>query len=265
MRGAHVLGVGRTQAKAAAAWAEVRASVPPAQMRGSITPLACEHGDLDSVAALADTVAAMKLPLDMLICNAGIVGAMKLEQINGIEKQFAVNHLSHFVLVNRLLDAVKAAPQGRVVVVASEAHRGAPPAGIAFDNLSGAQGYSALKAYGQSKLANLLMSRELARRLAGTRVTCNSLHPGVVYTNIFKNLPTIVSKPLYAVGRLFMKSPEAGAATTCYVATAPGLAQVSGLYFDDCKPREPTANGQSDALAAKLWTVSEELTRSYLR
>ena len=264
MRGAHVLGVGRSQAKAAAAWAAVRESVPAGQMKGSITPLGCEHGDLASVAACADAVQALKLPLDMLICNAGIVGSTKLEQINGIEKQFAVNHLSHFVLVNRLLDLVKAAPQGRVVIVSSEAHR-TPGVTIEFDNLSGERKYGGLKAYGQSKLANLLMSRELARRVAGTTVTSNALHPGVVRTAIFRNLPSIARVPLNAIGGLFMKSPEAGAATMCYLATAPELAKVSGLYFDNCKPRDPTPDGQSDALAAKLWTVSEELTRSYLR
>jgi NAD(P)-dependent dehydrogenase (short-subunit alcohol dehydrogenase family) len=257
--GAHVLAVGRTQAKAAAAWGSVRTSI----MKGVVTPLGCEHEDLASVVALADTVNAMNTPIDILICNAGIVGAPKLEQINGIEKQFVVNHLSHFVLINRLLDAVKKAPQGRVVIVSSEAHR-TPGVTIEFDNLSGERKFSALRTYGQSKLANLLTARELAKRTDGTSVTVNALHPGVVYTNIFKNLPPLLNKPLYAIGKLFMKSPEAGAATTCYVATSPDLAKVRGVYFDNCKPKEPTPDGQSDALAAKLWAVSEDLTRAYL-
>lgn len=260
LRGAHVLAAGRTQAKAAAAWESVRTP----DMKGRVTPLACEHEDLASVVALADTVNAMKTPLDILICNAGIVGSSKLQQINGVEKQFAVNHLSHFVLVNRLLDAVKAASQGRVVIVSSEAHR-TPGVTIEFDNLSGERKYGGLKFYGQSKLANLLMSNELARRLAGTNATSNALHPGVVRTAIFRNFPAFLLVPLNAIGALFMKGPEAGAATTCYVATSPDLAKVSGLYFNDCKPDTPTATGQNDAIAAKLWTVSEDMTRAYLR
>jgi len=259
-RGAHVLAVGRTQAKAAAAWGSVRTSI----MKGVVTPLGCEHEDLASVVALADMVNAMKTPIDILICNAGIVGSSKLEQINGVEKQFMVNHLSHFVLVNRLLDLVKAAPQGRVVIVSSEAHR-TPGVTIDFDNLSGERKYGGLKFYGQSKLANLLMSNELARRLAGTNATSNALHPGVVRTAIFRHFPAVLRVPLDAVGKLFMKTPETGAATTCYVATSPDLAKISGLYFNDCKPDTPTATGQNDAIAAKLWTVSEDMTRAYLR
>ena len=258
-RGGHVFGVGRTQDKADKA----RRLVSEAGVKGNITPLGCEMEGFAAVAELADKVRAMNTLIDILICNAGIIGRSRCETVMGIEKQFAVNHLSHFILINRLLDQVKAASRGRVVIVASAAHETTVPGGIAFDNLTGAKGYGALKFYGQSKLANLLTARELARRLTGTETTANALHPGFVYTNIFHNLPAFLSAPLKVV-RPFMKSPAAGAATTCYVATSPALAKVSGQYFSDCNPVTPSAHGRDDTLAKKLWKASEELTRDYL-
>ncbi len=259
-RGGHVIGVGRTLDKADRA----RQGVSEPGLKGHVTPLGCELEDFTAVVNMADKVRAMGTPIDVLVCNAGIIGRSQCEQVQGVEKQFAVNHLSHFILINRLLEQVRAAPQGRVVIVASDAHQTTLPGGIAFDNLTGANGYGAIKFYGQSKLANLLTARELARRLMGTAATVNALHPGFVYTNIFHNLPAFLSVPLRVVARPFMKSPAAGAATTCYVATNPALAKVSGQYFSDCNPATPSANGQDDALAEKLWNVSEDLTRDYL-
>ncbi len=259
LRGAHVLAVARTQTKAAAAWAKARSP----EIKGTITPLGCEHEDFAAVAGCADVVKAMNLPLDIVICNAGIFGG-EYKLINGVERQFAVNHLSHFILVNRLLGQVKAAPQGRVVIVSSDAHRSAPKGGIEFDNLSGARGYSAMKAYAHSKLANQLFSRELARRLSGTKATVNALHPGFVSTNIFHTLPGWMRALFPILARPFAKSLGAGAATQCYVATSAALATVNGAYFKDCNPIAPTPVAENDALAAKLWTVSEELTRAYL-
>jgi WW domain-containing oxidoreductase len=209
-------------------------------------------------------VNALKVPLDVVMANAGLVGMLgrrEPERINGIEKQFVVNHLSHFILVRRLLDQVKAA-RGRIVIVGSNAHRGAPPEGIMFDNLAANHGYAAMKFYSQSKLANHLFARELARRLEGTGVTVNSLHPGLVQTNIFKRSPKWLHWLIPVVG-LFAKSPATGAATQCYVATAPALAGVTGVYFDNCNPSVPTATAENDALAARLWTVSEDLTRPH--
>ncbi len=259
-RGGHVIGVGRTQSKADQAWR----SISEAGVKGNVTPLGCELEDFDAVVELADKVRAMNTPIDILICNAGIIGRSKLETIKGIEKQFVVNHLSHFILINKLLDQVRAAPRGRIVIVASDAHETTLPGGIAFDNLSGAAGYSALKFYGQSKLANLLTAQELARRLAESETTVNALHPGFVYTNIFHNLPAFLSAPLTVLARPFMKSPAAGAATSCYVATSPALEGVSGQYFSDCNPAVPSANGRDAALAKRLWDTSEDLVRDYL-
>ena len=220
----------------------------------------------DSVAAAAEQVRALGTPIDMLICNAGIMALPQLEQVYGLEKQFVVNHLGHFILVNRLLDQVRAAPQGRVVAVSSMGYRWAPAGGIEFDNLSGERGYEPNKMYGQSKLANMLMVLGLAERLAGTTTTANAVHPGVINTNLGRHFEAWKRVAASLIGWTFMKSVEAGAATTCYVATAPALAGTSGQYFEDCNPVVPQAGKHMDdrELAARLWARSEELTREYL-
>lgn len=257
MRGAHVIVTGRTLEKARGACATVA---------GKTTPVALELERWDSVAAAAEQVRALGTPIDMLICNAGIMALPKLEQVYGLEKQFVVNHLGHFILVNRLLDQVRAAPQGRIVAVSSLGYRWAPAAGIEFDNLSGERDYQPNKMYGQSKLANMLMVLGLAERLAGTPTTANAVHPGVINTNLGRHFEPWKRVAASLIGWTFMKSVEAGAATTCYVATAPALAQTTGHYFEDCNPVVPEAGKHMDdrALAAQLWTRSEELTREYL-
>jgi len=254
LRGAHVIGTARTIEKARAACN----GVP-----GHTTPLALELGALDSVARCADEILALDLPVDILVCNAGVLLGRR-ELVGGLEKHFAVNHLGHFVLVNRLLARITAAEQGRIVIVGSGAHRYAPPAGIEFDNLGGEGDYSARRAYGQSKLANGLFARELARRLEGTRVTANVVHPGVVVTDIARNLPLWQALAFRALRPFLFKSVAAGAATSCYVATHPSLRNVSGCYFADCAPRAPRPNMLDEALAAKLWRVSGELARGFV-
>ena len=229
-QGASVLGTGRTLAKAR----EACSSVGP-----RCTPLELELESLDSVRACADAVRALGTPIDVLMLNAGIMSLPKLEQVNGIEKQFAVNHLGHFLLAHRLLDQVKAAPQGRVVTMSSSAYKWAPPAGIEFDNLSGARDYDGNKAYGIAKTANGLFSLELARRLAGTTTTSNSVNPGAVNTNLMRHLPSWQRQIFTPIAKFLVKPVEVGAATQVYVATAPALAAVSGYYFEDCNPRGP--------------------------
>ncbi len=249
LRGAHVIGTGRTAERASDACGSVE---------GRTTPAVLELSDFDTVAACAEAVRAMDTPIDMLICNAGML-LRELQQVNGLEIQFAVNHLGHFLLVNRLLERVLAAPQGRVVVVGSIAHSGSPEGGIQFDNLSG-EGW-ATSAYGHSKLANGLFSLELAARLEGTAATSNSLHPGVIMTtNITRYLPSAMGSVRSMPG----KNIPQGAATTCYVATYPELTGVSGLYFDDCNAVSPGGHMEDRDMARRLWEVSEELTRDYL-
>lgn len=246
LRGAHVIGTARTLERGREACASVQ---------GKTTPVALELTDFDSVVACANAIRALDTPVDVLICNAGML-LNELHQAHGMEIQFVVNHLGHFVLTNRLLDLVTAAPQGRVVVVGSIAHRSVPPGGIQFDNLSGV-GWAA-QSYGHSKLANGLFSLELSKRLARTTATSNSLHPGVVQTNIMRSMDTS------RLGGFSFEPPNQGAATSCYLASSPALARVTGQYFVDCNPGEQSDFQKDAAMAAKLWQVSEELTRPYL-
>ena len=245
LRGAHVIGTARTIEKGREACASVT---------GRTTPVALELTDFDSVVACAAQIQRMNVALDMLVLNAGIV-LRRLEQVNGLEKQFVVNHLGHFVLTNRLLDRVRAARQGRVVVVGSGLHQRAPEGGIQFGDLSGKSWSD--RAYEHSKLANGLFSLELSRRLRGTRATSNCVSPGFVRTNLARNVDTSKLPPNpRPVGE--------GAATTCYVATSPALANTTGEYFSNCNPAPQGENQTDPAMAAKLWDVSTELTRKYL-
>lgn len=260
LRGAHVIATGRTLERARAAAAGVGAT-------DRSTPVALDLADWASVVLAAATIRATARPLDILICNAGIMWPPELALVHGVEQQFAVNHLGHFVLFHHLRGALETAPQGRVVVVSSQLHVAAPPEGIDFDNLDGAAGYDAQRMYGQSKLANALFTFELARRLSGTRVTANTLHPGVANTNLDRRQPAwrrLLTRAR-SLGRADVKSTEAAAATQVYLATSPALAHVTGHYFEDCNPVAPTSRHMRNReLAAALWTKSEELTRAFL-
>ncbi len=255
MRGAHVIGAARTKDKAADACAGVK---------GKTTPVACELSDFNSVVACAEQVKQLDTPIDMLICNAGIMALPKLEQKYGLELQFVTNHLGHFILVNRLLPKVLDAESGRIVMLSSSAHAQAPSGGIQFDNLSGEDGYSAWSAYGQSKLANALFALDLSERLKDTPVTANSLHPGVIQTNLGRNMSGLFSMAIGLLLMPIMRTIHQGAATQCYVATNPDLSGVSGLYFSDCNPETPSKYARDKKLARKLTEVSEELVGQYL-
>ncbi len=244
LRGAHVVGTARTAEKARQACDSVD---------GRTTPAVLELSDFASVEACAESIRALDIPIDMLICNAGIMALPELQLVYGLERQFVVNHLGHFLLVTRLLDAVSRAKQGRVVMVSSRAHLAAPPEGIDFDNLDGSLSYTPWEAYGRSKLANGLFAAELSRRMAGTRVTANSLHPGVIKTNLARYMNREIDDSR------FDKTIPQGAATQCYVAAHPIPAPISGEYFDDCNPARASDLMYDKALAGRLWSVSEEL------
>ncbi len=255
LRGAHVIGAARSSEKAKTACDSVE---------GQTTPVVCELTEFDTIVACAETVQAMDTPIDMLILNAGIMALPELEQVNGIEKHFVVNHLGHFILANRLLEQVKAAPQGRVATVVSGRYKVAPADGIQFNDLSGESWeYDPTVAYGHSKLANGLFSLELARRFEGTNATSNSVHPGVIMTNLGRHMPGYVLFFARIIGPIFMKSIGAGAATSCYVAAHPDMEGISGRYFEHCNPVVPGGNMRNVDMAAKLWAVSEELTQGY--
>jgi len=257
LRGAHVLVAGRTIEKAREACA---------RFAGRVTPLACELEEPGRVADCAHRVSKLGVPLDTLICNAGIMAPPRLELVRGVEKQFLVNHLGHFLLLRHLLPAVEAAPAGRVVMLSSSAHKWAPPGGIAFDNLGGDKGYEPRVFYGQSKLANALIARELSKRFAGTAATANAAHPGLIITNIIRYIPAWQRMMAPVVGvmlRSRIKTIAQGAATTCYLAAHPDVAGITGRYFADCAPATPAPVMADDALAARLWQESERLTREW--
>jgi len=244
-RGARVLATARSLDRARSA---------TAGLTGDFVPLACELAEPASIRAC---VAAVKdgPPLDAIVCNAGIMAPPALRQAHGYELQFFTNHIGHFILVTALLERL--APAGRVVVVASNAHRRAPH-GIEFDNLSGERDYAPMRMYGQSKLANVLFTRELARRL-GTGRTANCLHPGVIATNLMRSVPVLGRLALTLATPLVLKTPAEGAATQCYLATNPAVAAVTGAYYRDCNPAEPWPVGRDDAAAARLWETSEAI------
>jgi len=259
MRGAYVVGTSRSLEKATAACRRVIGATVPAQL---------ELADFESVVSCAESIRKIRAPIDILVCNAGYRGGGNERQlVNGIEKHFVVNHLGHFVFVNRLLDRLYAATQGRLVVVASRAaYRGAPAAGIDFNDLEMARDYSDSLAYGQSKLANVLFSLKLAELLRGTRITSNALHPGVINTDIDRNLNPVTRFGFGLLTRLSGKTIEEGAATSCYLATSDLLGSTSGQYFEDCNAVTIQGDGhmQNMQMAEELMRVSEELTAAYL-
>lgn len=259
LRGAYVVGTSRSLEKAQAACDRVA---------GVTSPLALELSDLDSVVECANVVRSLNAPPDILVCNAGYLGGSgKRELVNGVEKHFAINHLGHFVLVNRLLGRLYMANQGRVVVVASRAsYTRAPEAGIEFNNLGATYGYDDRRAYGQSKLANVQFALHLGKLLRGTRMTVNALHPGVINTEIDRHMSGFKQTGFALMAALGgTKSVEQGAATSCYVATNPSLGATSGKYFEDCNAVTVQEGYLHDeAMAEELWRVSAELTRDYL-
>jgi NAD(P)-dependent dehydrogenase (short-subunit alcohol dehydrogenase family) len=249
LRGARLFATARSLDKARGACAEA-----PSDVR----PLACNLEEPESVRACVAAIEKAGARLDAIICNAGIMALPRLEQVHGYEKQFFTNHIGHFLLVTGLLSVL--APEGRVVMVSSDAHRRTPSAGIEFDNLSGERGYRPWTAYGQSKLANLLFARELSRRLPGQRQTANALHPGVIATNLTRSSPALVRAALALLTPVALKSVAQGAATQCYVATQPDLA-ANGEYFSDCNVGRSSHFGRDLGLALKLWEVSERIAR----
>jgi WW domain-containing oxidoreductase len=247
-RGARVIGTARTEEKARAACAAVGASA---------MGLACELSEPASVRRCVEAVRRAGVRLDAVICNAGIMALPRREQAFGIELQLFTNHVGHFMLVTGLLDAL--AEDGRVVVLSSAAHRNAPGEGIRFDDLGAERSYSPWTAYGQSKLANLLFAKELARRLAGTRRTANAVHPGVIPTNLGRHMGAAMQAGWKVVAPLFFKTVPQGAATQTWAAVHPGAAGLSGAYLADCNVARPRADAEDPDLARRLWEVTEQI------
>jgi len=226
----------------------------------SVVPFLADLSVQAEVHRVAEEIRARFPQLDVLVNNAGAMFLKRQESVDGIEMTFALNHLAYFLLTNLLLDRLKAAAAARIICVASDAHRFAKA--IDFNDLARRKRYRGFRVYGESKLANILFSTELARRLAGTGVTANALHPGFVATNFFAGdrMKGPLGRLMQIGARLVAISPEQGAATSIYLATAPEVEGITGLYFEKQKPVTPSPAARDEAAARRLWKVSEEMT-----
>ena len=255
IQGARLLLHGRDPVKGARAVAELKArSGNPA-----IEFLQADFGSLAEVRRLAAAVLERAPRIDVLVNNAGAIYVKRASSKDGYEATLAVNHLAPFLLTHLLLDALKSGTSARIVTTASNAHRNAK---IAFDDLQMTRKYSPVGAYAVSKLANILFTRALAKRLQDSAVTATCLHPGVVRTNIGANnegdVSPLIKRIFWLVSR-FARTPEKGAETLVYLAASPEIEGTSGGYFFNCKPLAPAAVGQDDNVAERLWQVSEQL------
>ncbi|XP_074581553.1 short-chain dehydrogenase TIC 32 B, chloroplastic-like [Curcuma longa] len=264
LRGAHVVIAARNMQAANEVKQRIVDEIPSAK----IDVIQLELGSLKSVRACAEKFLSMNLPLNLLINNAGIMFCPYTLSEDGIEMQFATNHLGHFLLTDLLLEKMKSTAkstgiEGRIVNVSSLAHSHTYPEGIRFDKINDTDTYNDKFAYGQSKLANVLHANELARRLQaeGANITVNSLHPGLITTNLMRHSLLLMRVFRFFTYMLWKNIPQ-GAATTCYVALHPNLRGVTGKYFDDCNEEDTTAQAKDEELARKLWDLSEKMVKA---
>ncbi|MGA2793513.1 MAG: SDR family oxidoreductase [Roseiarcus sp.] len=251
-KGAHVVIVGRDESRTRQTAAWIAKESGNAQVDFLVADLSSQA----EVRRLAAAFASIYPRLDVLINNAGAIFTKRELTVDGVERTWALNHLAEFLLTKLLLDKLAASAPARIVNVSSDAHTGGA---IAFDNLQGEKKYGGMRAYAQSKLANILFTFALARRLAGKGVTANCLHPGVVATGFGHNTPGLVNT-LLSLARPFLLTPEKGAATSIYLASSPEVANVSGKYFVKCKPAASSKLSTDVALQEKLWELSERQT-----
>lgn len=252
-RGATVVVVGRSAERCAAAAEAIRRSTGHSAVEFLVADLSTSRG----IRGLAEQFQTRHPRLDVLVNNAGAMFAARQENSDGIEMTFALNHLAYFLLTNLLLDSLRAAPRARIVNVASDAHR--MVRGLNFDDLQNRNRYQGFRVYSQSKLANILFTYELARRLEGTNITANALHPGFVATSFFEG--NGLSGLLMRVGAtLFAIPKEKGARTSIHLASSPEVEGVSGGYFERERPAKSSRATYDDAAARRLWQISEELT-----
>lgn len=250
-QGVHVFVACRSAQSTQALLDEIRAIAPAAKVEW----LPLDLGDFESVHLCAEAFLSRGLPLHLLINNAGIAGARGSTK-GGFELAFGVNHLGHFLLTQLLIERIKSSAPARIVTVASRAHYRAP--GIDWKAVrEPTRSAAGLSEYCVSKLANVLFSAELGRKLKGTGVTTYSLHPGVVASDVWRTVPW----PLRSLIKLFMISPEKGAVTTLYCANSANLDAETGLYYDECRVKVASKVAQNPLLAAELWKNSEDWVR----
>lgn len=234
-----------------------------ADQLGELKVVHLDLSSLSSVRKCAEQILKEENHVHILINNAGVMMCPRTLTEDGYELQFATNHLGHFLFTMLLLPRILRSAPARIVNVASTAH--VTGNSMSFDDINLEKSYSSLRAYGRSKLANILFTRELAKKLKGTNVTCYSLHPGVVDTELSRHFDQTVfpgMKWFYQnCGKIFMKTPEQGAQTTLYCAVDETLANESGEYYDDCQKVTPSQLAQNDELAKELWDVSVEMVK----
>lgn len=252
-QGARIVLIARDAARADATLAKLKAANPAAAH-------AVHLADLSVIAEMkrvAGEIAAAEPVIDVLINNAGAVFLSRQKSADGLEMTFAVNHMAYFVVTNILLPNLKATPGARIVSTASDAHSAGK---LDFADLQLKKSYSTFRAYGTSKLCNILFTRELARRLESSGVTANCLHPGFVGTRFgLNNAKSAVMRGLQRVIMTFGLKPEEGAKTIIHLASSPDVATISGEYFYKCKIIAPSLAAQNDADAARLWEVSAKI------
>lgn len=225
---------------------------------GPGSPHSIHYGDLSRISEskrVAAEIAAAEPRIDVLINNAGALFGTRRLTADNLEETFATNHMAYFVLTLGLKPSLLAGAPSRIVSTASDAHKGYT---LDFDDLQGEKGYSAIRAYGRSKLCNILFTRELARRWSGTGITANCLHPGFVATRFGDASGGFLSS-IMRVAKLFAITPQKGAETIVYLASSADVAGAGGEYFYKCRPATPTAGGRDDAAANRLWNESAKL------
>ena len=249
--GAHLAICGRDRESTEGAAGEIRAAGG-----GQVEVFVADLSSQSQVRRLADEVLQRLSRIDVLVNNVGGYWNTRHVTADGLERTFALNHLAPFLLTNLLWDRLSNSAPARVVTVASNAHA---QGRIDFDDLQGERSYSGARAYSQSKLANVLFTYELARRLPATSVTANALHPGLTRTSFGAEDPGGVQRRLVPFLRPFMKAPAEGAATSIHLASAPELVRVTGRYFAKGRPRRSSKASYDQAAGARLWQVSAEL------
>lgn len=250
--GARVILVSRDWQKGKAAQSEIKKR----SKNELVDLLTADLSSIESTKKLADDVIANYSRLNVLVNNAGVFLSKRSLTINGIETTFATNHLGYFLLTNSLLKLMKKSAPARIINVASSAHQSAS---INFSDLNFERGYSGYRAYAQSKLANILFTYELARRIAGSGVTANCLHPGLVATNLGKDKPNLF-RWLINLFKPLTKKPARAANDLVYLALSRDMEGVNGKYFINKKQRQSSPLSYDEQLAKKLWQTSEHLT-----
>jgi NAD(P)-dependent dehydrogenase (short-subunit alcohol dehydrogenase family) len=250
---ATIIGVGRNPQKCADAASQIKTATGNAKVEFLVADLAVQA----QVRQLAATFKQKYQRLDVLLNNAGGYFAKRETNADGQEMTWALNHLNYFVLTNELLDVLKASAPARIVNVSSGAHSGAK--GINFEDVEFKMGYSGWSAYSHSKLANVMFTYELARRLDGTKVTATVLHPGFVATGFGHNNGGLMRTGMSVVQKLVAKKPEQGAETSVYLVSSPEVEGVTGKYFSDSKETKSSAASYNISAQQRLWELSEQM------